>query len=66
MFRLWSEWDIGEENVVFATLEAGMAWLRSNPDVVYMATVDAQSVDECIQECFDEGYFNWEPLEVIS
>ncbi len=66
MFRLWSEWDIGESNLVFATREAGMAWLRTNTDVAEMAAEDNQSVDECIQDCFDCGYFDWEALEVIE
>jgi hypothetical protein len=66
MYRLWSEWDIGEDNLVFATLESGMAWLRASAAVAEMAEDDYQSVDECIQSCFDEGYFSWETLEVIT
>lgn len=66
MFRLWSEWDIGENNVVFASKEAGLAWLRANPEVVAMAEEGQESVEECIQSCFDEGYFDWEELKVIE
>lgn len=66
MYRLWSEWDIGEGNLVFASLQAGMAWLHASAAVAEIAAEDNQSVDECIQSCFDEGYFNWETLEVIE
>lgn len=66
MFRLYSEWDIGETNLVFASKEAGLAWLRTNPDVAEMAAEDKQTIDECIYGCFYDGYFNWETLEVIA
>ena len=66
MYRLWSEWDIGETNVVFASKEAGLAWLRANPEVADMAAEDKESVDECIDDCFYQGYFSWETLEVIT
>lgn len=52
MYRLWSEWDIGEGNKIFATLEAGDEQL---------------TVDEFIDNCFNDwGYFSWETLEVIQ
>lgn len=66
MYRLWSEWDISEGNLVFATLQAGMAWLHASAVVAELAAEDNQSVDECIQQCFDEGYFSWEQLEVVE
>jgi hypothetical protein len=66
MYRLYSEWDIGETNVVFASKEAGLDWLRANPEVADMAEEGKESVDECIDDCFYQGYFSWETLEVIS
>lgn len=66
MYRLWSEWDIGEGNKIFATPEAGMAWLRANQTVAEMAEEDKQSIDECIAECFSDGYFCWESVEIIQ
>jgi hypothetical protein len=65
MYRLWSEWDIGEASIVFGSLDSGVAWLHANPVVAELAAEDNQSVDECIQQCFDEGYFTWEIMEVI-
>ncbi len=57
---------MGEGNLVFATLESGMAWLRASAVVAEMAAEENESVDEYIQGCFDEGYFDWEQLEVIE
>lgn len=66
MYRLWSEWDMGEGNLVFATLQAGMAWLHANAVVAELAAEENESVEQFTQGCFDEGYFNWEQLEVIE
>jgi hypothetical protein len=66
MYILWSEWDIGEGNLVFASLNSGMAWLHASAVVAELAAEDNQSVEECIHQCFDEGYFSWEQLEVIE
>ncbi len=67
MYRLWSEWDIGEGNKIFATLEAGEAWLQANLNVAEMAQDEELTVDEFIDNCFNDwGYFAWETLEVIQ
>lgn len=67
MYRLWSEWCIGEDNKIFATPEAGEAWLRANQTVAEMAADEEMSVDEFIDSCFNEfGYFSWETLEIIK
>lgn len=67
MYRLWSEWDIGEGNKIFATLEAGEAWLQANPIVAEMAADEELTVDEYIDSCFNDwGYFAWETLEIIQ
>lgn len=67
MYRLWSEWDIGESNKVFATPEAGEAWLRSNQVVAELAADEELTVDEYIDGCFnDSGFFSWETLEIIK
>jgi hypothetical protein len=67
MYRLWSEWDIGEGNKIFATPEAGEAWLAENPHVVKLAAEEQLTVDEYIDTCFNDwGYFGWETLEIIG
>ena len=67
MYRLWSEWDIGEGNKICATPEAGEAWLRANQTVAEMAADEELTVDEYIDTCFNDwGYFSWETLEIIQ
>lgn len=66
MFRLYSEWDIGESNLVFASKEAGMRWLNENSGVAEIAAEDNQSIKDCIQECFDWGYFEWDPVQLVE
>lgn len=67
MYRLWSEWDIGESNKIFATPEVGEAWLRSNQVVAKLAANDGLTVEEYIDGGFnDSGFFSWETLEIIE
>lgn len=67
MFKLWSEWDIGENNLIFANKDAGMRWLQNNPAVAEIAELNKDStIDACIAACFDDGYFSWETLEIIE
>lgn len=66
MFKLWSEWDIGEDRYIFATKEAGMQWLLDNPHVAEIAEEYNVSVEACIESCFADGYFSWQLLEIIQ
>jgi len=66
MFRLWSEWDIGEGDKIFATQAAGEFWLHNNEHVAEIAQADSCSVADEIQSCFEDGYFSWQKLEIIS
>ena len=66
MIRLWSEWDIGENNLIFANAEVGIRWLQNNPAVAEIAEDSECSVDDCIKSCFDDGFFSWEKVEVIQ
>lgn len=66
MYRLWSEWDIGEDGLIFADKEAGMRWLQSNAAVAEIAQEDNTDIETCIAACFDEGFFSWQTLEIIQ
>ena len=66
MYRLWSEWDIGERNVIFANKEVAMNWLRNNSAVLEIAKEDRTDVDTCIASCFADGYFHLEALEIVK
>lgn len=66
MYRLWSEYAIGEGKLVFASLEAGEAWLASNTEIARLAAGERQTVDEYLYNSFNDwGHLAWETLEVI-
>ena len=65
-YMLWSEWDIGESSTAFATKEAGLRWLRDNAAVLEMADEENTQIDAYIQQLFEEGYFNWQEIEIIQ
>lgn len=66
MFRLWSEWDIGEGLCIFATYEAGLNWLRTNQSVAEIAREDNVSIEACIESCFADGLFCWQEVTIIQ
>lgn len=66
MYKLWSEWDIGERNIIFANKDAVMRWLRNNNAVLEIADEDGTDVDTCIASCFAEGYFELEAVEIVE
>lgn len=66
MFRLWSEWYIGSEDKIFASREALTRWLRTNESVIESAAEEKMSIDEFINDCFDNGYFGLEDIEIIE
>lgn len=66
MYRLWSEWDIGENNIIFANKEAVMRWLRDNNAVLEIADEDGTDVDTCIASCFEDCYFSLETVEIVE
>jgi hypothetical protein len=66
MLRLWSEWDIGEGNLVFASKQALMDWMHASEAVAEMAAEDQMSVEELVSNYYDEGFFSDETLTVIN
>jgi hypothetical protein len=66
MYRLWSEWDIGEGDLIFATQDAGIRWLRENPAIAEIAEDGECSIEDCIVSCFDDGYFHWQAVEIVQ
>jgi hypothetical protein len=66
MFRLWSEWDIGENNLIFASKEAGTKWLRNNAAVLEMADDENMQIDAYITQLFCEGFFSWQAVEFVQ
>lgn len=36
MFRLWMEWDFGQDDIVFTSAEAAEKWVDSNENILEM------------------------------
>lgn len=66
MFRLWSEWDIDETDIVFVSEEAGMRWLKDNLHVEDMARDDNQTVDEFLKSCFHDRLMGFKHVKVFK
>lgn len=62
MFRLFCEWDIDNEDVVFASHGAAYAWLAANQvfqDILTDSEIDTSDV-------FDQGLIGFRNVEVID
>lgn len=66
MIRLWSEWEVGEGNKIFATPEACETWLAANHTIAELAAQEQESIEDFIDACFNNGYFTMETVEVIA
>jgi hypothetical protein len=60
MYRVWSEWDCGEENIIFKTKADAMDWVEENP---YLKEVECGYTNE---ELWNEGLIGIEEVEVYE
>ena len=58
VFKVWCEWDIGMDDVVFPSREAAWEYV----DQIW----DYDNVQMTVKECKDECLIGLEPLEVIG
>jgi photosystem II stability/assembly factor-like uncharacterized protein len=58
VIRLWCEWDVGQESVVFATEDAARSWAKE-------ALVSA-GIDDPIDELEDEALISYSTMEVVA
>jgi predicted TPR repeat methyltransferase len=66
MKRIWCEWDIGEENLIFESAEAARRWLHCNVYMQEMADEARQPVEAYVEELFDQSYLDLFDVRVIS
>lgn len=67
MKRIWCEWDIGHEYLVFATEDAAMRWLHNSDALHAMAADDdAQCFEDFFQSLIDRCYVGLEEVELIE
>lgn len=65
MFKIWSEWDIGHEGLVFKTEAAAMKWLVENQSLeeCYEPGLEGQ---EAVDDLISAGLLTIEELNVIE
>jgi hypothetical protein len=59
MFKLWIEWDFGQDDFIFKTKEDAKHWFRENVNLD-----DLGDEFRNHQQIFDEGYAGFERLKV--
>jgi hypothetical protein len=64
IYRLNSEWDIGEEGLLFASHGAAYAWLANNASVQEM--IGPKLDFKNVSEMFDEGLLSFTEMKVIE
>jgi len=65
MYQLWSEWDIGEGNLIFTSKESCVNWLHNHLEIQQLAAEEKSSVEDWVAECFYQGYFDLREMQVI-
>lgn len=58
MYKLWCEFDFGQEDVIFTSPKAAWKWLR--------AEIEANDMEDSISELQENGLAGIKELEVIS
>jgi hypothetical protein len=65
VFRIKSEWDVGEEGLVFTSERAAVHWLLKN-QVVLGALEPGESIMSYVKNCIDDGLIGFEELDVVG
>ncbi|MAX04775.1 MAG: hypothetical protein CL883_05580 [Dehalococcoidia bacterium] len=68
MFRLWIEWDFGQDNFVFSSQEKAKKWFNSNKSIQEMYDRDflfERGPDNPYDYYDEQGLVSIEELEVI-
>lgn len=62
VYKLWCEWDVGQDGVVFASTHAAKQWVEFNDHLLEMVeNGDIESIDDL----YDAGLVSISPLELI-
>jgi len=67
MKRVWCEWDIGQERLIFSTEDAAIRWLHNNDTLHAMAAdEDSACFESYFQRLIDDCYVGLESVELIE
>ena len=59
MYKLWLEWDLGQDTIIFTSKEKGMKWLEKNMDC------DLKQYYKSAQDIMDEGMGSFQEIVII-
>ena len=60
VFKLWSEWDFGQDAVLFSTEQKAYDWLKSNKSFKDFL----ENTETTLEEYTEDGYISVEPFLV--
>lgn len=63
MYKVWLEWDLGQDTVVFTSREKAEAWI--NDAILADEYGLADEFPQGFQDVYDTGLCSIQPLEVI-
>jgi hypothetical protein len=66
MKRIWCEWDIGQEGLVFRNDDAAMRWIRNNHRLKQEAELEELDFETFLQGLYDVEEIGLIHLEVIE
>ena len=65
MYKVWCEWDVGQEDLVFTTSGVALKWLLENENLRDCYEGGNEGLD-AINELIDGGFVTIEALTVID
>lgn len=66
MFRLWCEWDIGQDGLVFKEDSSAKEWFNNNENVAEILLLDGAQTEDPYKYYWYRGLANIEKLKVID
>lgn len=66
MFKINCEWDVGHEDLIFASEAAATKWLRASPNLLEMAEEDGKNIISYLLMLRYDGLLSVEEMEVIE
>jgi hypothetical protein len=65
VYRIHSEWDIGHENIVFATKEATLDWIKTNPSLIEVCAAEGDH-DDPLKLMAETGLVGYHKVELAG
>lgn len=66
MKRIWCEWDIWQEDLIFRDEAAAMRWMHLNPILLKMAEEEGLDFEAYLHGLMDNGLIGLDDVHVIE